>query len=142
MQTNVVSITATAEPLAELPAPSLPSEPISARARLAVKVPSWFTSGAALRVAQLKGVDHLLVLDRGAVVGTVATRSLALAPLWEPLARLMSPVLKSIPSEVSVDQARSLMTSLGLDCLPVTSGPLLVGLVTLGDLTEEHRLAG
>jgi len=141
MQTNVVSIAATAE-LAELPAPSLPSESIAARASLAVKVPSWFTSGAALRVAQLKGVDHLLVLDRGAVVGTVATRTLALAPLWEPLARLMSPATTTISSEVSLEQARALMTSLGLDCLPVTNGPLLVGLVTLGELTDEHRLAG
>jgi CBS domain-containing protein len=141
MQTNVVSITAPVESLPELAEPGPASESVGARAGLAVKVPSWFTSGAALRVAQLKGVSHLLVLDRGAVVGTVAARVLALAPIWRPLAQLMVTTIASVAADASVDEARALMGSLDLECLPVTSGPLLVGLVTRAQLAEHPLLA-
>lgn len=141
MQTNVVSITAPAESLAELADPAPAAESVGARAGLAVKVPSWFTSGAALRVAQLKGVSHLLVLDRRAVVGTVAARKLALAPIWRPLAQLMVATTATVAAEASLDEARALMTSLDLECVPVTSGPLLVGLITRDELVEGPLLA-
>ena len=40
-------------------------------------------------------------------------------------------------------EARPLMNSLDVDCLPVTSGPLLVGLVTREDLDDDDlRAAG
>jgi hypothetical protein len=143
MQTNLTLISATVERLLELPAPSPSGEAVGARARMAVKVPSWFTSGAALRVAQLKRVEFLLVIDRGAVVGTADRRALSAAAPHEPLARSMVPCTATLSPELSLGEARARMSSLGLDCLPVTVGPLLLGLVTREDLTEEdHRAAG
>jgi CBS domain-containing protein len=106
-----------------------------------VKVPSWFTAGAAARVAQLKGVAHLLVVDRGAVVGTAARATLLAAPASEPLARIMSATV-SVTPETSREEAWRLMALQGLDCLAVVSGPLLVGLVTREDLADEARAAG
>jgi hypothetical protein len=108
-----------------------------------VKVPAWFTAGAALRVAQLKGVAHLLLEDRGAVVGTASARVLRNAPAGEPLARWMSPMKLSISAETSRAEAAQLMDCLGVECLPVSSGVLLVGMVTREDLTsDDQRAAG
>jgi Mg/Co/Ni transporter MgtE len=140
MQTNIASIPLVAGVPAELPEP--PSGELAAsRATAAVKVPSWFTSGAALRVAQLKRVEHLLVVDRGVVVGTVGRRALAAAPAQEPLTRSLVASTASVPANASLAQARALMDARDLDCLPVTSGPLLVGVVTRGDLMDEDRRA-
>jgi CBS domain-containing protein len=140
MQPNIVSIAVVAESLTELPAP-LTGERVAARASVAVKVPSWFTSGAALRVAHLKGVEHLLVLDRGAVVGTVTRRALAAAPGHEPLARTMVASPATLSAEASLREARALMAARDLDCAPVTSGPLLVGLITRDDLADGAQRA-
>jgi CBS domain-containing protein len=140
MQTNIASIALVAESLAELPAP-LPGERVVARTSVAVKVPSWFTSGAALRVAHLKGVEYLLVVDRGAVVGTVARRALAAAPAHEPLARTMVASPATVSADTSLREAWALMAARDLDCAQVTSGPLLVGLITREDLADGHQRA-
>jgi hypothetical protein len=142
MQTNIASIPRVAPSLAELPGRTAPADAVAARATAAVKIPSWFTSGAALRVAQLKGVEYLLVVDRGVVVGTAARRTLAAAPAHEPVVRSMIASAASVSPQVSLDEARSLMLTLGLDCLPVTSGPLLVGMVSREDLSADYRAAG
>jgi CBS domain-containing protein len=108
-----------------------------------VKVPSWFTVGAAARVAQLKGVEHLLVLDRGGLVGTAGRTALAGAPASDPLARWMTATSATLDAGASLEDAARSMDRLGADCLPVTIGPLLVGLVTRDDLcTESARAAG
>jgi Mg/Co/Ni transporter MgtE len=108
-----------------------------------VKVPAWFSAGAALRVAQLKGVAYLLVEDRGAVVGTVSAHLLRTAPAAEPLARWMSPMKLTVSAETSRAEAGRLMECLGVECLPVSSGVLLIGLVTREDLAAgDQRAAG
>jgi CBS domain-containing protein len=110
---------------------------------LPVKVPSWFTAGAALRVAQLKGVQYLLVLDRERVLGAISREELAAAPPTDPIARSMPRAPATVKSEASLGEARQLMTSLGLTSLVVTAGPMLVGLVTRDDLSEkDERAAG
>jgi Mg/Co/Ni transporter MgtE len=116
------------------------SDPIGHGAT-AVKVPSWFTAGAALRVAQLKQVEYLLVLDRGAVVGTVGARALASAPAGDPVARSMNASPATVTPETSRREAWRLMACLGLDCLPVTSGMLLVGVVTRAALEDQDQRA-
>jgi CBS domain-containing protein len=141
METNIASIDVVADNIADLPESSPTSERVAARAGVAIKVPSWFTSGAALRVAQLKGVEHLLVLDRGVVVGTVTRRALGAAPAHEPLARTMVPSTATVSAEASLREARALMDARDLACLPVTSGPLLVGVIAREDLVEEHQRA-
>jgi Mg/Co/Ni transporter MgtE len=116
---------------------------VGARAStVVVKVPCWFTAGAALRVAQLKRVEFLLVLDRGAVAGTVSRRVLAAAPASEPLGRWMTASTAVVSSEAPCEEAWRVMALQGLECLPVVHGPLLVGLVAREDLTAETRAAG
>jgi CBS domain-containing protein len=101
----------------------------------AVKVPSWFTVGAALRVARLKNVSHVLVTDRHSVVGTIATDVMASAPAPDPLARWMTASDVTISVDTSEEEALRLMAR-GLDCLPVVSGAILLGIVTRADLTS------
>jgi hypothetical protein len=143
MQTNIASIPLVAAPLGELGEPGPGRTLVVARAGVAVKVPSWFTSGAALRVAQLKRVEYLLVVDRGVVMGTVGRRALAAVPAHQPLARTVIASTSTVSADASLAQARALLDALDLDCLPVTSGPLLVGLIAREDLVEtEQRAAG
>jgi hypothetical protein len=61
-----------------------------ASARVA-KVPSWFTVQAAMSVAQLKRVEHLIVMDRQRVVGAVAVDALLGIAADHPIARVMVP---------------------------------------------------
>jgi CBS domain len=95
---------------------------------LVVKVPSWFTAGAALRVARLKGADHLLVLDRQKLIGSVSTAVLAVTPGHHPLQRCMTRCSARVTPDAPAAEAWRLMARLGVDCLPVVSGALLVGI--------------
>jgi CBS domain-containing protein len=97
---------------------------------LVVKVPSWFTAAAALRVAHLKGVDHLLVIDRQNLAGSVSTAVLATAPGHQPLERLMVRTEVTVSPDTPIEEAWRLMDRHGIDCLPVVvSGALLLGVV-------------
>jgi len=100
------------------------------------KLPDWFTVGAALRVARLKGVDHLLVVDRGAVVGVAEARVLEGAPERDPLSRWTPASRATLTPETPIDEARRLMAAQGVASMPVTSGALLVGIVTLAALAR------
>jgi CBS domain-containing protein len=144
METTVSSIATNPASLPEAPAAQSLPEQVGDRARaLPVKVPSWFTAGAALRVAQLKGVEHLLVLDRGRVMGAIGRAELAAAPPTDPLGRWIAIAPATVEAQVSVSEARQLMASLGLTSLVVTAGPLLLGLVTRDDVSDqEERAAG
>jgi CBS domain-containing protein len=95
-----------------------------------VKVPAWFTAGAALRVGRLKRAAHLIVLDRQQVVGSVAVELLARLPAHEPVARAMIATRLAVGPDTSRRAALTLMDLQRLDCLPVVSGALLVGVVT------------
>jgi len=130
--------------LPEAPAPGTTPGQVGDLARaLLVKVPSWFTAGAALRVAQLKGAQHLLVLDRGRVQGAISRAELAVAPPTDPLGRCMPLAPVTVNGDASLSEARQLMTSLGLTSLVVIAGPMLVGLVTREDLADQdERAAG
>jgi CBS domain-containing protein len=99
-----------------------------------VKLPSWFTVAAALRVARLKGCSHLLVTDRHRVVGTIATHLLATAPGADPLARWMTASELTLAATLSDQEAWRVMSLEGLDCVPVVSGAVLLGIVTRADL--------
>lgn len=107
----------------------------------AVKVPSWFTAAAALSVARLKGVEHLLVLERHMLAGTVSVRALVEAPANTPVARLMVPGSTTIRPETPAEQAWNVMVAEDLECLPVARGPLLVGMIARNDLAAAARRA-
>jgi hypothetical protein len=76
-------------PHAPLATAAAPAAVASARV---AKVPAWFTVQAALSVAQLKQVEHLVVLDRQRVVGAVATDALRGTAPDHPIARVMVPI--------------------------------------------------
>jgi CBS domain-containing protein len=99
-----------------------------------VKVPSWFTAQSALRVGSLKRAEHLLVIDRGRPVGAVSTRVLGTVPAHEPVGRWMSASTLVVTPETTLEQARGLMHRHCLETLPVVSGALLLGMITVSDL--------
>ncbi len=101
-----------------------------------VKLPSWFTAGAALRIARLKRVSHLLVEDRRQVVGSVSRQALEAAPSEAALATCMDASGASIRLSAPVHEAWARMMVVGVQCLPVMEGALLVGLVTLDAVRE------
>jgi|tagenome__1003787_1003787.scaffolds.fasta_scaffold20896029_2 Mg/Co/Ni transporter MgtE len=111
----------------------------SVASHVVVKVPSWFTVGAALRVARLKGTQHLLVLDRQKVVGSVGVAVLAAASPHQPVERVMTRSAVVVRPETLVDEAWRLMACHGLHCLPVASGVVLLGVVTRDDLLTAAR---
>ena len=103
-----------------------------------VKLPSWFTAGAALGIAKLKRVSHLLIEDRRQIVGAVSRETLASSPPDAPLQVCMQPSTASIRLSAPAHEAWARMLVHGVECLPVLEGALLVGLVTL----ESVRDAG
>jgi CBS domain-containing protein len=138
METTVPVLASVPASKPEAPVVQPRLEQVGARARpAAVKVPSWFTAREALRVAELKGAEHLLVQDRGRVVGSISRLALAAAPAARPLGRCMPLISPIVVSDTPVSDARRLMEALGVDCLVVTAGPLLVGLVTRQDLMDS-----
>jgi Mg/Co/Ni transporter MgtE len=108
--------------LADLPAPLAAGGQSSRRVgdamrTVPVKVPSWFTVGAALRVARLKRAEQVVVLDRQQLV-----------------ARWMTSSRRSVTPDTLQSEAARLMEEQGLDCLPVVGGALFLGIVTRADL--------
>jgi CBS domain-containing protein len=103
-----------------------------------VKLPSWFTAGAALGIAKLKRVSHLLVEDRRQIVGSVSRETLESSPADAPLQACMRPTSASIGPSAPAHEAWARMLVHGVECLPVFEGALLVGLLTL----EAVRDAG
>ena len=112
-----------------------------------VRVPGWFTVAQARRVAELKRVSHVLVEDRGQVSGAISALTLAHAPANDTVARWMNRNDAHVSPEASIAAAELLLRTQGISCLPVVTGGLLVGTVTLHDLPEidddfgEHRAA-
>ncbi len=103
-----------------------------------VKLPSWFTAGAALRVAKLKGVSNLLVEDRRQIVGSVSRRALEEASSDAPLGACMDATNASISLGAPVHEAWARMLVQGVECLPVLQGALLVGVVTMDAVREAN----
>jgi acetoin utilization protein AcuB len=127
--------TAASPPPAVADAPIRPLSRVGEVIRAAsVKVPSWFSAAAALRVARLKRADHLMVLDRQQLVGSVSAQALAAVPGGDPVGRWMNPSRLTVSPEAFTGEARRLMNDHGLECLPVVSGALFLGVVCRSDL--------
>lgn len=105
-----------------------------------VRVPGWFTIGQAHRVAMLKRVSHILVEDRGQVSGAVSATVLASAPATDLVARWAYRTGAQLSPEAPVAAAEQILRSQGVSCLPVVTGGLLVGTVTLHDLPGNDQI--
>ncbi len=106
-----------------------------------VRLPAWFTAAQALRVAELRDVDHVLVEEQGQVRGALARTELSRARAAEPLARLLRRSDLVISPTTSPADARALMEARGLTCLPVVLHGLLLGTVTLEALDRPATAA-
>lgn len=104
------------------------------RAGIVARVPGWFTVQQARRVAELKGVDHVLIDDKGGRTGVAAVATLATAPATDLVARWAHRGGALIDAATSLDQARRKLRAEGSACLPVVAGGLLVGTISLQDL--------
>jgi Mg/Co/Ni transporter MgtE len=99
------------------------------------RVPAWFTAAQALRVAQLKGVDHVLVEQHGRLQGSVSRDVLALAPSHDLCARWFTRSEATVEPSTSAAAAEQLLRRAGASCLPVVSGGLLIGTISDSDLS-------
>jgi CBS domain-containing protein len=89
------------------------------------------------------GVRHLIVLDRGAVVGVLSDRDLggrvsASRGDYEnlPVSEVMSPHVVSLPPDATIRQAANRLRGHGIGCLAIMDDGDLLGIVTTSDLLE------
>ena len=99
-----------------------------------VRIPHWFTAAQGRAVASHKGVQHLLVEERGQVAGSIGLAALLAAPPMDPVARWMTRSRAYLSPELSLEQADRRLRQEGVDCLPVVSSGLLMGTLSLDDL--------
>jgi Mg/Co/Ni transporter MgtE len=98
------------------------------------RVPGWFTVAQSRRVAELKGVAHVLVDDKSGASGTASLATLAGAPPTDLVARWTVRTTASVHADTTLDEAEALLRAEGAACLPVTTGGMLVGTISLQDL--------
>lgn len=104
-----------------------------------------------VRLFQTNGHRHLLVVDKGHLVGVISDRDVL--PCFEPsrwqheqtLARvtvreLMSTDLLTVKPSMRLDDAVSWMIEHGVSCLPVLSADHLVGILTNTDVQVVTHL--
>jgi CBS domain-containing protein len=101
-----------------------------------VRLPSWFTLAQAARVAELRGVDHVLVEAQGRVSGFVDRQTLQKHNALDTLARWMSRSEIFVEPHLPVDDAQALMRAQGLSCLLVARGGILIGTVSASALAS------
>jgi Mg/Co/Ni transporter MgtE len=99
-----------------------------------VRIPHWFTAAQARSVASHKGVQHLLVEERGQVAGSVSLAALLAAPQRDPVARWMTRCRAHLSPELSLEQAERRLRQEGVLCLPVVRSGLLMGTLSRDDL--------
>jgi CBS domain-containing protein len=85
---------------------------------------------SAQRLAFDNGVQHLLVLDGGALTGIVCDEDLRTAARGSLVGELMRTPVLCIGPDTTLDEAAELMEEHGVSCLPVVTGSALVGIVT------------
>ena len=98
------------------------------------RVPGWFTVAQASRVAELKGVAHVLVDDKSGASGAASVATLAGAPGADLVARWTVRTTASVNADTSLDLAEALLRAESAACLPVTTGGMLVGTISLAEL--------
>jgi CBS domain-containing protein len=101
------------------------------------RLPPWFTVEQARKVAALRGVEHVLVEERGKITGSVSRYTLWRAPRLDTLARHLQPCTRAVSPEMPITEVHAEMQALGIECLPVASGGILVGTITLADIDSN-----
>ncbi len=89
---------------------------------------------AADEFAAARGVHHLLVFDRRLALVGVACRCDLGRGGSDAVETVMSSEVFAVEPETSIGMAAAAMKQLRIGCLPVVSGPLVLGIVTRRDL--------
>lgn len=92
----------------------------------------------------LRGIHHLVVIDRHRVVGMLTEATVRVREA-EGVARVADAMTRHVPvgsPEMSVREAANLMRGRGEGALPVFAGKNLVGIVTVSDLLDLLGGAG
>lgn len=98
------------------------------------KIPPWFTAAQALRIAALRGVDHLLVEEHGGICGSIGRNELDAVPGSQIIARMFHRARTAVGANTSLTEAQRLMAAERLACLPVIAGGMLVGTISQTDI--------
>jgi CBS domain-containing protein len=106
--------------------------------RSLVGIPSAATVAEARRMFQESGADELLVVDGDDLEGLVSLEQLRRRESEELIGDCVSGPPRTIGAHASLDEARALMQHLRCDCLPVTAGGLLLGVLYRTDLGLEE----
>jgi len=88
---------------------------------------------------RLNRIRHLVVMDRGSVVGVVSDRDLKGSPElrgFERVGDVMTARVVSASPEMTLRQAANRLRGRSIGCLPVMDEERLVGIVTTTDLLE------
>ncbi|MBI5545523.1 MAG: CBS domain-containing protein [Deltaproteobacteria bacterium] len=85
-------------------------------------------------VAVARGVDHLLVLDCGDLVGVTSLTALHQAGMRATVSDCMWSTVPTISASASVDEAVRIMRVSEVTCLPVVAGGLILGMITRAQL--------
>lgn len=87
---------------------------------------------------RLRGIHHLVVVDRRQVVGLLTEDGLAVREA-EGVARVADAMARHVPTgtpDMTVRQAANLMRGRAEGALPVLTGSRLAGIVTVADLLD------
>lgn len=84
----------------------------------------------------LRRIHHLVVVERGAVVGILSSRDCKNVGNDATVAEIMSPDPVTVDPNETVRRVANLLRGHLIGCLPVLDGKKLVGMITISDLLE------
>lgn len=103
-----------------------------------VRLPAWFTTAQAARVAELRGVDQVLVEEQGRIRGAVSLAALKHGSSLDTLARRLSRSDLFVDAGWRASDAWALMRLRGVACAPVVRGEMLIGTIDLEDVAAKR----
>lgn len=106
-------------------------------------VPPSASVADARTLMRTKGIHHLVVVNKGKIIGIVSDRDLggrvrarSGGDESASVADVMVTNPVSASSDMTVRQAANLLRGRGIGCLPITDGTRPVGIITTTDLLE------
>ena len=99
-------------------------------------VPPAMPATKARSLMRTDRIHHLVVVERGRVVGVLSARDAGAVRDGRTVREVMAKPVVTIEQDATVRKAANAMRGRTIGCLPVTSGSRLVGIVTTSDLLD------